>query len=62
VEAKTRSGIGPAKPGRPGQFFFYCQSLNDVVFILLKWQNVEDNVKKNEAKSFTIGKPNLLTL
>jgi len=70
VEAKTRSGIGPAKPGRPRtrstrsnlgetrSIFFYCQSLNDIVFSLLKCQNAEDRVKKNEAKSITIDKPN----
>jgi hypothetical protein len=70
VEAKTRSGIDPAKPGRPGtrstrsnpgetrSIFFYCQSLKDIVFSLLKCQNAEDRVKKNEAKSITIDKHN----
>jgi len=49
---------GPGPPGqtrmRPGQFFLFWLSLNDVIFCFLKCQNAEDwRVKKNEAKSVT---------
>ena len=60
----TRDPVHPVKPGwDPINFFFYCQSLNDVVFILLNAKTLKTmwRTEKNEAKSFTIGKPNLVS-